>query len=146
MLARKRYRHRLWIDMPTGEFGHSQPSSIDPWVLGALLGDGSISGKTLSFTAAESEMVERMEARIPAEVRLRRHKGSAYDWTLTREHAVAGGSNRPGWEPHPLLQAVRELGLWGKHSYEKFIPRVFLDASRDTRLSLLQGLLDTDGW
>jgi replicative DNA helicase len=31
-------------------------------------------------------------------------------------------------------------------SHEKFIPRVYLDASRGARLDLLRGLLDTDGW
>jgi len=38
LLARRRNPYRLWIDMPTGDFGHERPLPIDPWVLGCLLG------------------------------------------------------------------------------------------------------------
>ena len=39
MLAITRYSHRLWIDVPSGDYGHSDPLPLDPWLLGALLGD-----------------------------------------------------------------------------------------------------------
>src|SRR5208282_4000071 len=42
MLARKRYRSRLWIDCVSGDFGDVSPLPVDPWLLGALLGDGSL--------------------------------------------------------------------------------------------------------
>lgn len=145
MLSRKRYQHRLWIDMVSGEFGHCDALPIDPWLLGALLGDGSISGRTLAFTTADEEMISRMAEVIPSGVNLLRHKGSRYDWTLTRPHAVVG-ANKNGANPHPIRHGLASLGLLGAHSYQKYIPRLFLDASRDVRLELLQGLLDTDGW
>src|SRR5687767_10714491 len=44
------------------------------------------------------------------------------------------------------MQALRGLGLWNVRSEAKFIPRVYLDASREARLDLLRGLMDTDGW
>ena len=45
-----------------------------------------------------------------------------------------------------LPAALRGLGLWGIPSQEKFIPEVYVTASRGVRLELLSGLLDTDGW
>jgi LAGLIDADG-like domain len=46
---------------------------------------------------------------------------------------------------NPLIDHLRELELWGKDSSTKFIPTEYLEASRTTRLRLLQGLMDTDG-
>jgi replicative DNA helicase len=62
-----------------------------------------------------------------------------YDFRL-----VAG--RRGGQHRNPLLDAMRLLGLSRIASYEKYIPRVYMDACREARLALLQGLLDTDGW
>jgi replicative DNA helicase len=54
-----------------------------------------------------------------------------------------------GWagaQPNPLRTALEALGLSGLPSDRKFVPRLYLEASRERRLDLLRGLLDTDGW
>ena len=145
MLARKRYQHRLWIDQPNGHFGHLDPLPIDPWLLGALLGDGSFRGRSVGFSTTEAEMVEHVAESLMEGVEIRPHKGNTKDWTITCSPARAG-LNRYGWEPHALQAPLRELLLWGVPSHEKFIPRLYRNAHRAARLSLLQGLLDTDGW
>jgi len=38
-----------------------------------------------------------------------------------------------------------ELGLHGRKSHEKFVPDIYKLGSVEQRLSILQGLLDTDG-
>jgi hypothetical protein len=43
------------------------------------------------------------------------------------------------------LNALRQLGLQGKKSYEKWIPERYLFAPIADRVALLQGLLDSDG-
>lgn len=48
-------------------------------------------------------------------------------------------------EVDPLRTVLRELGVMCK-STEKCIPHAFLFASKSCRLSLLQGLIDTDGY
>jgi replicative DNA helicase len=53
---------------------------------------------------------------------------------------------RVGHYGNPLNDALRALGLLGCRSHDKFIPRAYLDADRESRLDLLRGLLDTDGW
>jgi replicative DNA helicase len=120
LLGRKRYRHRLWIDAPAGEYGHNEMLPVDPWLLGALLGDAKLSGSSLVFSTSEPEMLETL-----------------------RERA---GDELAGPTPNPLMDALRGLGLWGLSSQEKFIPEVYLSASRGVRLELLSGLMDTDGW
>ena len=44
------------------------------------------------------------------------------------------------------MDALWELGLWNVRGEATFIPRVYLDASRESRLDLLRGLMDTGGW
>lgn len=40
---------------------------------------------------------------------------------------------------------LRDLGLFGKRSWEKFVPTEYMHGSVEQREALLQGLLDTDG-
>lgn len=140
LLTRERYRNRLWIDMPSGDFGHADALPVDPWVLGALLGDGSLGGTAVRFSVKAEETLERMRARVDATLELE-HAGQ-YDWRIKRR--PSGSASRPA--VNPLKAALEGLGVWGCTSYDKFIPRVYLDAGKDARLDLLRGLLDTDGW
>ncbi|MBX3715992.1 MAG: replicative DNA helicase [Burkholderiales bacterium] len=142
MLSRKRYRHRLWVDMVEGEFGHADPLPIDPWVLGALIGDGTLGGATPIFSTASEEMIERMHAHIGEGMRVSYAQG--YEFRLA--NASFAGRVGSGRKPNPITEGLRALGLWGKGSHEKFIPPLYLSANRAARLNLLRGLLDTDGW
>ncbi|HTP26633.1 MAG TPA: replicative DNA helicase, partial [Anaeromyxobacteraceae bacterium] len=142
MLTRKRYQHRLWIDQVSGDFGHMHPLPIDPWVLGALIGDGSLGGGSPMFCTAADEMLERMRERVGVGMEL--SQSSRYDWRLINERPI--GLNRLSGRGNPVTQALRFLGLWELQGHEKYIPRIYLEAKRSARLALLQGLLDTDGW
>ena len=143
LLERQRYRSRLWIDRHEGQFGHERPLPIDPWLLGALLGDGCLGGTALRFSSASAEMLARIRARIGTEMELT-HAGD-YDYRIVRGDrghvpGMAGG------QPNCLKRALQSLGLWNLASDSKFVPRIYLEAGREARLDLLRGLLDTDGW
>ena len=45
----------------------------------------------------------------------------------------------------PIKTALTELGLIGTRSHEKFIPLLYKQGSVEQRISILQGLMDTDG-
>jgi replicative DNA helicase len=142
-IGRSRYRHRLWIDTPGGGHGHQERLPLDPWLLGALLGDGKLSGSSLMFSTADEEILARVRERSGEAFALRAAGG--YDWRVVQS---AGAHRRgiAGAAPNPLMTALRSLGLWSIRSEEKFIPDVYLEASREARLDLLRGLMDTDGW
>ena len=143
MLGRVRYRGRLWIDTHSGEFGHDEPLPVDPWLLGALLGDGSLSGTSLRFSTASTEMLHRVSARIKETMTVS-HAGH-YDYRIIRKRQTdLTEARRP--DNNPIRQGLSDLGLWGTSSAGKFIPRLYLEARRDVRLDVLRGLLDTDGW
>ncbi|WP_175719920.1 replicative DNA helicase [Burkholderia anthina] len=140
LLTRQRYQGRLWIEMPTGDFGHVDVLPVDPWVLGALLGDGSLGGTAVRFSVKAEETLNRMRTRVDATLEL--EYAGQYDWRIKRRPTEQGA--RPN--VNPLKAALERLGVWGRTSYDKFIPRCYLDACRDVRIDLLRGLLDTDGW
>src|SRR5712691_8986097 len=143
LLGRKRYQHRLWIDTALGEYGHSETLPVDPWLLGALLGDAKLSGSSLVFSTSEREMLDRLSARAGKDFTLRAAGG--YDWRVVQT-AGAHRAGVVGVAPNALMDALRGLGLWGLGSHEKFVPEIYLNASRGARLELLSGLMDTDGW
>lgn len=114
---------------------------LDPYALGLLLGDGSISGRrTPSFTTADPELISALETAVP-EVKVRSRGG--YDYLINRVPTPGDGNG--GVRTHPLKQALRALDLLGSKSYSKFVPDDYLYNSAEVRLAVLQGLLDTDG-
>lgn len=48
--------------------------------------------------------------------------------------------------PNPLTQILKEYDLYNKNSFNKHIPNDYLKSTIEDRISILQGLLDTDGW
>jgi phosphate starvation-inducible PhoH-like protein len=117
-----------------------QPVPMDPYALGLLLGDGCLTTSTTpSFTTADPQLAEELQARLP-EVELLRKDDINY--VLRR----AGGGGRGGViTANPVTEILRKLGLAGTRSSTKFVPRQYLQNSATMRLALLQGLLDTDG-
>lgn len=64
----------------------------------------------------------------------------------TREWSAGRVTDSPrSRRKNRLSEALRELGLWGVKSADKFIPSQYLTASPEDRLALLQGLMDSDG-
>ena len=135
-LGNKRYQNRLAVDAISGDFGHEEALPVDPYDLGAFLGDAS-AGRSLTLINAEPQTLQQMENAIGES--MRRNPVGAYDW-----HAVVAHS-REG-EPPPTMEGLRRIGVWGIQRHDKYIPRVYRNACRAARLALLQGLLDSAGW
>ncbi|NZD55704.1 replicative DNA helicase [Sphaerotilus montanus] len=144
LLRSKRHQSRLWVDRASGDFGHHDSLPVDPWVLGALLGDGGLSGTgSVRFSTASAQMCALMSARVGDGMVMTEAGG--YDYRIVRQDRghVAGLA---GSQPNPLRMALEALGVSGLSSAHKFVPRCYLEAHRDARLDVLRGLLDTDGW
>ena len=118
--------------------------TLDPWLLGAFIGDGcsSIKFGGLSFNNTEKDILLRFNELLPDSMKLK-------DCDPTHvEHSIVmkDYKNRAYNEKSEFRLELERLGLYGKLSYEKFIPEPYLYSSPENRLKLLQGLLDTDGW
>ncbi len=142
MAGRLRRNHQHRYELPLMSAPPEFPPRevpIDPYALGLLLGDGCLTGTTTpSFTTADPELAEALEAALPG-IELRRK--SEVDYVLRHIEGHRGGvivSN-------PATVAIRELGLAGTRSSTKFVPHVYLHNASEVRLGVLQGLLDSDG-
>jgi replicative DNA helicase len=146
MLQCVRYKNRLWIDPVSGDFGHSKELPINPWVLGALLGDGTLalSHKSVMFSTKSSELIDRMNALLTHEVEL--VFAGAYDWRIVSKERIAANGQRAYVATNYFKNALEDIGVIGSRSFDKSIPSLYLEANKDARLALFQGLMDTDGW
>jgi hypothetical protein len=123
---------------------------IHPYLLGVLLGDGGLSDKkNINITTKDKGIIDFINTVLPeGHVAVERSYA-------TRKYAYkiqhVNGSNSPcidgrsGGFKKLLSKQIDELGLFGKKSYDKFIPRQYLHASIEQREWLLRGLMDTDG-
>ncbi|HVB06635.1 MAG TPA: intein-containing recombinase RecA [Acidimicrobiales bacterium] len=119
-------------------FGHSEPVPVaHARMLGYLIGDGCVTGKTpISFTNIEEELHADAEA-IAASLGCRtRYVG-----------LEAHFSHRTG-EQNGLLELARWAGIWGHTAPEKRIPSAFFapEVSAEVIGNLLFGLFETDGY
>lgn len=101
--------------------------TIDPWLLGALLGDGSLSEAMIGFSNSETDIIEKFNSKVNMSLR----HTSKYDYDI-----VDGGS---------LKYRLMDYGLFGTHSHEKFIPKDYIYNTVEVRTEILRGLIDTDG-
>lgn len=109
---------------------------IPPYTLGALIGDGTL-GKPITITTPDEEVKDRIIRELP----------DGYSWKHKDryDYCLCCGKNRIG-NKSQIRTYLEHYGLYGKRSYEKFIPKDYLYASYEDRLNLLRGLLDTDGY
>jgi superfamily I DNA/RNA helicase len=126
---------------PVCSFGCEQFLPIDAYFLGMLLGDGSLIDRVSISKPGDfvKKLVEEQAAHWGLSVRVHNEDGSSPTYVLTSGRGgVSVGRN-------PLINELRELGLFGIRGKEKFIPHDFKCASRPNRAALLAGLLDSDG-
>lgn len=113
---------------------------IDPYIIGVLIGDGSLVG-TISFTSADTDIIENVTSRLLEGYKLSGPTVLTYRITHTNKQY----NNQFNHNPNIYCKAIKELNL-NVTSENKFIPDIYLTSSVEDRIALLQGLLDTDGY
>lgn len=108
-----------------------RPITVDPYVLGVLLGDGCICGDQVKFSTADQFIVEELQKRLPDY--LIEHKEG---YTYVIKSKIKGINE--------LNRQLKELQVKVK-SYDKFIPEDYKFSSIENRFELVRGLMDTDG-
>lgn len=106
---------------------------INPWVLGCFIGNGCLREKILTISSGTSEVPEKI-ARLCGF----RFKKNCANYNYTFYHK--GGS--PVYTSE-FFEGIPQL--INSYSREKFIPDSYMINDSDTRLGILQGLMDTDG-
>ena len=101
-------------------------TKVDAYTFGLLLGDGSFRYCSCYYTQDPKDLeIERKY--IPYNI---------IKWKAKYAYRI----NIPNW--HKILE---EYGLYNKKSKDKFIPDEYKYNSKEVRLNLLKGLMDSDG-
>lgn len=132
------YNHQIPIAQPVKFSRKELP--IDPYVLGLLLGDGSLhESASVKFTSVDVEMAEELQKRLPESLKVVLCKD---DFKLRSPQYRIVKTNQ---DINEMKSELKNLDLLGKLSYNKFIPEIYKQGDVSQRIDLLRGLLDTDG-
>jgi len=128
--------HHVPLAAPV-QYPHRLDLPIEPYTLGAWLGDGTTTAAQI--TCYHEEVLERISGdgyavrRTGCGTRLYRIGGQGQTRDLQSGRYTRNAS---------LSSELRNLGLMGG----KFVPRPYLEAGVAQRQALLEGLMDTDGY
>jgi replicative DNA helicase len=125
-----RRRQQVYVPLVSGDFGNDESLPIDPWLLGALLGDGSMTGGTITFSSNDEHIVNKVRTTV-------KQYGCEVKFIDRCSYRINGSAS--------LRNHLEKLGVYGHKAESKFIPKIYLAASKHSRWELLRGLMDTDG-
>lgn len=114
-------------------------NDLDPYVIGAIIGDGCITNSARRYCTAQfcSADIEIEEEFIKAGI----------DMSHYRTDSRCDGSFRVYDIRNDKLEEMLTLcKLEGHSSIDKFIPRRYKYSTIEERFALIQGLMDTDGY
>jgi hypothetical protein len=110
----------------------SKATNIEPYLMGALLGDGTMTGSNcVSICGKDEEVFDNVSKSSYHRKTVVQHRGERSIIVAKFKHEIVG--------------ELKELGLYGKNSENKFIPDLYKYNSIDCRIAVLTGLMDTDG-
>lgn len=111
---------------------------INPYLLGVLLGDGGISTPNIKITSADLTLIDECSNILNEEFHGCELRLETYEYSNGYDYVVTNPAN--------MRERLKQLELLGTKSNTKFIPTEYLEGtSKEQKLALLAGLLDTDG-
>ena len=131
-------RHKFYIKRSVAEF-KSRQFVLDPYLVGLLIGDGSLSGTgsiELALGPNDGYIIDNIM--LPEGLTLSTRFVERKNYFRVK----IKGKTLDGKTIHNL---VDEIGLLGTKSDTKFIPSDYLYSDIESRKALLRGLTDTDG-
>lgn len=131
--------HNLCVPLPAPQ-AFSQPPGrwpvLPPYTMGVLLGDGTF-GSGIYWMKPDRFIADEITKEIEPFGLV------VSDHALAGSHGIVQPAGMPATSAHKLVERV---GLLGKRSWEKFVPQQYKMLPAEGRRSLLQGLMDTDGY
>lgn len=125
---------------------------IDPYLLGVILGDGSIKSNYIRIEKPVKELHELLASILDSMGVTYSFKSFIKKCKLfsggTRDKLVMQTSISKSVSPanKEFFEKLEKLGLLELRTVDKFIPSEYLTAGTEQRLELVRGLMDTDGY
>lgn len=132
-----RKRHHLKGYRVPVDFEHKEVP-LDPYLIGFWLGNGGQDSTAISTPFPE--VIEFIKLVVkPFKLFVIKHKGDNVDYNISRD--IHDGSYNSLKKPNHFLNVLRDLQIIN----DKHIPDLYKCNSRENRLRLLAGLIDSDG-
>ena len=138
----KWYKHTRKLWKTSVDFSVKPKPTIDPYSMGCLLGDGSLKN-AVCLTTMDSE-VAHVAYTLAWQFNLSVRKATKLN-NLASSYYITKTKSKGKGKTSSIITHLITLGLYGLTSQNKFIPDIYKTGSRETRLSVLAGLIDTDG-
>lgn len=118
---------------------------VAPYVMGALIGDGCLTGKKAFEFSSDDEFVVAKVADGIGAVGYKKSKHN-YSWHFVASDECEGRSDKVYMSCKDVAKKLAgDDAAFGKKSIDRCIPEMYMLASEAQRMELLRGLMDTDG-
>lgn len=107
-------------------------ASFDPYIIGALVGDGCLFETSITLTSMDEEIVTQFVKEGFDMTHIQEREGNA-----ALQYRIPNAQ---------IIESLKTLGLLGKKSEDKFIPTCYKMGTIEDRIAFIQGLFDTDGF
>lgn len=119
---------------------------FDPYMMGVLLGDGCLRKSGIRLSSSDQQIIDYFNENLK-QYGCKLWHNSRVDYLIVNIDQTQTRNEKGQYVKNNKVSGIfGDLGLIGTGSSDKFIPKVYLNADVNTRLSLLQGLLDSDGY
>ena len=122
---------------------------IHPYILGALLGDGTMNkrGKSIKISTADKEIVDEFQRLLGEDYELKRDF-SCYNYRINYKRRfdkeICSKYSNGQFGVNPLSREISLLDM-NLSCQDKYIPDMYKYSSIEQRMELVKGLMDTDG-
>ena len=133
--------HRYSVPMPGVAQYKEQPVPVDPYCVGAFIGNGVLGKAPLTISSGNLDVPAEIARRIGYKAKFRRP--SNYDYNFIKEKVDGDKIKFRYVQTKDFFKDLPEL--IDTRSHNKHIPDIYKYNSKHVRKELLRGLLDTDG-
>lgn len=122
---------------------------IHPYILGCLLGDGSLKSDSVVFCNTDQDIIGRFKFLLAKMKNLQLNFNGGINYNISQTNITTKLSHKNKSLGIKYNNSIKEklgkLNLLDTKSDTKFVPEIYKLSSIDQRIEILKGLLDTDG-
>lgn len=132
--------YRYGIPVNSAVYHEEKELPVDPYVVGAFIGDGCCTDRVLTISSDDEEVVEKISTLIGAK-RYKKASEENYCWMFELPDELQNDRRKL----FTTKEVFNDIPCVIGDSYGKRIPKIYLNSSYEQRMRLLHGLMDTDG-